>query len=124
MALIQRTSPVDVDEEITLFQTYLFNSVGYVDWACYDRVYANPKRESGYAPERYTLDGDYEETLYDDGFDISSFFIDAPDRTVNPSDDEILVTVSLIVQADLTKLFPAITHRADEQFVNRIIAVS
>ncbi len=113
MALIQKTSPTGIDTPIDDFQVYLYGALAFMDWDCYHRVYFNPG-VNGLVAERYESNGEYDETFYNDDFALTSFFLVAPNRTINEDGIEE-ADVSLIMQADLPVLYPSVTHRADEE---------
>jgi len=118
MALIQKTNPVGVDVQIDEFQVYLYDALGISDWEMYPRAYFNTKGNS-LTPEHYEGSEEYDNVMYDDTHDMSSFFI--TDTTRDIAFDGLATTqVSLIVQADLPALYPLITHRADEELTNAI----
>lgn len=123
MALIKRNTGIDLDAVIHRFQEGVFNLLDTPEYESFDRVYNNPKSSSGTVPEAYILDGDYESTLYDDCVPLSSFFIDDDFREVLDN-GKIKVKVALIFQVNLTEFLPLITHRADEEFNNRILVYS
>lgn len=118
MALVVKTSPVGVDVLIGDFQKYLFNSLGFANWDSYHRVYINPS-ERGLIPERYEGNNEYNEVFYNDNFDITTWFFVASERPITDG-GLVEVTVSMIVQADIQKLYPLVDHRADEELNNAI----
>ena len=117
MALIQKINPLGLDSEIDDFQTFIYPAVGFVDWECYPRIYQNPNSRK-MLPEYYKGNGEYIEVLYDDKYKVTSFFLANEKRKLLEGGDIVEMIVSLIVQADIEKLFPAITHRADEELNN------
>jgi hypothetical protein len=127
MAIVQKTSPVDVDLIIDYHQSYLFNNLSVsgltnsTDWESMPRVYKNPWKR-GKMPELYLGDGEYREVFYDDRFKMSSFYIVGDTRTLD--EGLVQVDVSLIVQADIAKIYPTILHRADEELNNRFVSLS
>lgn len=125
MALITKTDPVGLDIVIDKFQRFLFSRLGFSNWDSYPRIYSNVEHDSEVKnsrrliPEHFSEnDDDYIEIFTDDNADISTFFHASPRRT--HSDMVGFVDVSWIVQVQLDKLFPNITHRADEEFVNAV----
>lgn len=116
MGLIQKTDPVGIDVSIDNFQLHLDNALTFSDWDNYHRVYLNPS-ENGLVPERYKTDGNYNEVFYNDKFNITTWFFTSSERPVGDG-GLVETTVSLIVQADLVKLYPSIAHRADEELNN------
>lgn len=117
MALIPKTDPKGVDIPIDRIQRLLFNKLtaeGWDDYKSYHRVYKNPK-DGGLVPEAYDGDKEYKEVLYNDGLNATSFFTADDNRVLDRASKEYSQTISAIFQVDLIKLFPAITHRADEE---------
>lgn len=121
MALVLKTAPVDIDIVINAHQNYLFGKVltddmvNSTDWESYPRVYQNPWKK-GKTPELYLGNGEYREVFYDDRYKMTSFYIVSNNR---PIVNGIVETeVSLIVQADIEKLFTSVSHRADEELNN------
>lgn len=121
MATIKRkVNPVGVDKVIDKIQDKLSKLFIGVDWIVYPRAYPNPKKISlrSKVPEFFE-DLEYYEIFMDDNHAMTSFFIVSSER---PYDNGIFKTdISLVFQiSELSKLFPSITHRADEEF-NRVI---
>lgn len=117
MANILKTNPVGLDDLINDFQVFIYDKLGLPNWESYPRVYLNPNAR-GRLPEKYETNGEYKEVLYSDKFNMTSFFLADEKRDIIEGSDIMEVDVALIVQADLIKLFPAITHRADEELNN------
>lgn len=115
--LVRKTNPVGIDKVIDDIQVHL-DGVGFVNYGNYPRAYKNPSRfdDRGYIPEIYNDNGDYKEVFYDDTLWISSFFVVGDRREVGTG--KATAPISLIVQANLKQIFPAITHRADEEINN------
>lgn len=121
MAKVQRTNPVALDAAIAKHQDALWSTIKIggspiVNWESYDRVYKNYKKSTGLIPEHFTGGKDYKEVFYNDNFDLTSFYI--ADDSSDLSSGDGVTTVSLIVQANLSNLYPAIAHRADEELRN------
>lgn len=115
---IQRTNPVGIDKEITKLQDRFYDLVSWSDYWSHDRVYLN-LRDNKLVPELYegdstTLNRDYREIYFSDTRTIESYFVVSENRT-QVDLDLFSVDVGMIFQSDLIKLFPAITHRADEE---------
>ena len=124
MSLVQKTDPIGLDVLIDNFQSFLFTALSpvFTAWESYPRVYINPRNDKR-IPEYAKDKNDYKEVFYDDNFSITSFFVANETREIN--DGEIAeVDVALILQADIAKLFPLITHRADEELNNQVYAQS
>lgn len=118
MALVLKTSPVGIDIVIQALQTYLYNNLTtWTNYQSYGRAYLN-ESERGIVAEVYDSKGEYKDCLFDDKFNVTSFFM------VDQSIDYVekgTANVSLIVQANLKKLYPSILHRADEELHNDVI---
>lgn len=119
----RKINPVGIDKVIDAFQTYLDALLQGADWVMYPRVYPNPKKAklNSKVPE-YFEDLEYYETFMDDNHSMTSFFIVSPNRT---QENGLFKTqISLVCQVSrLSDLFPAIQHRADEEF-NRMFVRS
>ena len=109
----QRTNPKGLDVAIIRFQNHLETKLAFSNWDNFDRAYLNEKNPTGLVPEYYDADGEYQEVLYNDTVDISSFFFRS--SKVEKVETGYECDVALIVQCDLPSLFPSITHRADEE---------
>lgn len=126
MSLVTIVDPVGIDILIASIQDRSFNNLitnGVGDWTdanyeSYARAYVNPKKE-GTIPEVYTGDREYKEVLMDDTFVASSFFLVDDSRVFDES--QFTLSISIIYQADIQKLFPSILHRADEEMHKDII---
>lgn len=124
MGLNHRVDPVGIDICIDALQRDLFieltNKFGWRDYDSYDRAYRN-KKGNDTLPEVYIKKGDYKEVLFNDKETVTSFFLADEKRTY---DDKQSYTfhqgVSIIFQANLKKLFPTISHRADEEMIDNI----
>lgn len=117
MANIRKANPVGLDKRIDDFQVYLFDTLGYSNWECFPRVYMN-ESEKGLIPEYYEGTKEYEDVLYNDRVDLSSFFFRSSRE--EREDTGFSCDVALVFQADLPKLFSSISHRADEEFDDSI----
>ena len=126
MAKNQRINPVGIDKPINNFLDYLYSRVKIegvlvTDWEAYDRVYKTQKN-GGLVPEYFTGGVDYKEVFYDDRFSMTSFFV--ADDTIETEGGDAIQEVSLIVQANLSDLYPSIAHRADEEIRNLFMFLS
>jgi len=120
--LVQRIDPRGIDFGIQQIQSELFSELikrGWVDYHSFDRAYRNTKGADK-IPEVYTKDGNYKEALYDDRKAVTSFFLSDEKRTYDYQQFMWTQNVSIIFQANLSKLFPTIKHRADEEMINQI----
>lgn len=119
MALIQKAGPVGIDFEIDKLQSVLYNyltgaNIGWTNYESYPRAEINPKAD-GDIPEYYTGSGEYIEVLMNDAFTVTSFFLVGNTKVYNSGEGRLEANVSLIFQADISKLFPTVPHRADEE---------
>lgn len=115
MAIVKKTNPKGVDKKIDRMQDVLFtnlSALGWTDYEVYPRAYKNYK-ESNRIPEIYIGEGDYNEVLFDDTKNVTSFFL--VDDTTDISERKLTTNVSIIFQANLKSLFPTILHRPDEE---------
>jgi len=120
MALNQKISPVNEDVVIANIQGYLYNDLlanGFTKYESYERIYVNDG-----SPELYLKNGHYKEVYYDDRHFLTSFFILGDNKAVDEFDN-VTVDVSVIFQANLKKLYPSITHRADAEFQRQVQSV-
>jgi len=123
MAKIQRANPVGIDRLISSHQNHLFNRVaisGFTNadsWVSYDRAYGNPT-DGGAIPEHFTGGKDYKEVLFDDRHLMTSFYWMEESQNPN-SDGLIVVTISLIVQAQIGNMYPNDGQRYDEALRNQ-----
>jgi hypothetical protein len=117
MSIIARTSPVGIDQKISIFQSFLYEALGFVDHTSYDRVSLNLKNiggKVGIVPEHFIGGIDYKEVLFDDTCDVSSFFFRVPEKAPHSGGMET-ARVAMVFQAQLDKLFPLAPHRFDEE---------
>lgn len=128
MAINRKINPVGIDVSIDEIQLLLYNELllkGWTNYESYHRVYKN-ESEKGVIPEVYKSDGNYEEVYFNDNFNATSFFI-TDDEYSQKKDASYTSNVKVIFQVKLNKLYPNITHRADEEMhrdVARIIEQS
>jgi hypothetical protein len=121
--VITKTSPQGLDWYIQALQISLHNqlmALWELDvndatqnslYQSYGRAYRN-KTEDGYIAEVYTGSNEYKEVYWDDKLHCISFF-----GLSNNIRQNVLSTadVHLVFFANLAKLKPTITHRADEE---------
>ena len=127
MAINRKPNPTGVDKPIDTLQVLLFNGLvddrGWLNYESYHRAYKNDKTEF-LLPEVFEKDNNYQIALMNDDFNVTSFFLVENKRPIN--DGGITeVTVSIIFQANLKKLFPTapVTSRFDEELINDISSV-
>jgi len=121
MSLIQKNNCKGIDCSIQSFQSQLFSKLDTIwgaDWLCYPRIYKTMnKGQDGntfFKPEY--MDGTFEyetDTLFNDKVDVVSFFL-AGD-SFDLSETRPTGTISLIFSCDVTKLYPTVLHKADEE---------
>jgi hypothetical protein len=117
MALIQKTNPKGVDFMIDAMQSRVYDKLiakGWSNYESYPRAYANVKK-GGTVPEFYLGENEYQEVLMNDKFSVTSFFLVDNARSFDKESGQFTQTVSMIFQADIRKLFPTVSHRADEE---------
>jgi len=122
MSLVQKISPVGIDKSIDALQSYLYGvliAAGWTKYESYPRAYKNPLGENT-IPEVNVGGNDYKEVLFDDKFSVTSFFL-TEDNVTSNTDLVFSQRVSIIFQAVLPELYPAIPHRADAEFIDTIM---
>ena len=122
MALFQRDCPQGIDAGIDILQKDLFIALvksNWTDYDSYDRAYRNI-RGSDKIPEVYKGKGEYKEVLINDNETVTSFFLTDEKRTYDYEKYLWEQNISIIFQANLSKLYPNIVHRADEEMINTI----
>jgi len=119
--LIQRNDPVGLDSVLKTVQSRLFNyltcdCVGWTEYNCYDRGYINPNRDDKnlLQPEHYVKYDQYKGAYHNNKASVESYFIEFDDATVKRG--QYTQKVALIFQGNLSRLYPDIEHRADEEF--------
>lgn len=121
--LIAKTGPVGIDWYIQQLQTYLHGkllaawNLSDAQYIAYGRCYRN-RSDDGYIAENYQGDGNYKEVYWDDAVSAISFF---GTGSTEKNGVEHTADVHLVFFANLKKLKPSITHRADEE-VRRDVA--
>lgn len=124
MPLIRKILPVGIDRIIDSIQVTLFNKLGWdslpsVTYESNHRAYKN-ETEGGIIPEIYDGVKEYREVYFDDTVSANSFFLVDDSRT---GDKLYTIIVSIIFQIKLDKIFPNITHRADEEAHKQVLDV-
>jgi hypothetical protein len=112
MALVQKSNPINEDYAIAVIQTHLYSNLlalGVTNYESYERVYV-----INGSPEIYIGANNYKEVFYDNRFYLTSFFVLGNNKR-KVDDDVFEVDLSIVFQADLNKLYPNITHRADAE---------
>jgi len=120
--LFQRTCPKGIDFGIHILQKELFielTKLGWADYDSYDRAYRNKKGDDK-LPEVYLKDGEYREVLFNDKETVTSFFLADEKRSFDIKENLFTQGISIIFQANLDKLLPNVTNRADEEMINQI----
>jgi hypothetical protein len=92
---------------------------GWRDYSSYPRAYRN-RKDQDTIPEVYTEKGEYKDVLFDDKQAATSFFLSDDKRTYDYGKSLFMQGISIIFQANLKKLFPAIIHRADEEMIDNV----
>ena len=123
MGLIAKHDPVGIDAAISKQQRDLFLELtikhNWRDYVSYHRAYRN-RKDKDLLPEVYTENGEYKEVLFSDRETVSSFYLTDEKRTYDPKKFTWTQGASIISQANLSKLFCDIKHRADEEMIGNI----
>ncbi|HUR65461.1 MAG TPA: hypothetical protein VMZ03_03855 [Chitinophagaceae bacterium] len=119
--LIQKSNPVGIDAAIRNLQTFLHSKLTVLwnvtdQYRCYGRCYRN-KIDGGYIAENYEGEKEYKEVYWDDTLSAISFFGTGSKTTF---DIKNKTDVHLVFFVDLSKIKPAIAHRADEEVRNQV----
>jgi hypothetical protein len=121
--LITKDNPVGIDNAIqklqTIIHTALVSRWGVsADYECYGRCYRN-KKDDGYVAEIFTSGKDYKDAYWNDTLTALSFF-GVSDKVDNDT-GSAKAQVHLVFFVDLSKIKPAIAHRADEEVRQDVI---
>lgn len=116
MAVVLKSAPQGIDTTIDAIQNkmYSYLSGQWSNYQSYHRAYINP-RANGTIFEFYTGNREYTDLLYNDKFDVTSFFVADNNRSFDINNGTFTQKISIIFQAHIQKLYPTITHRADEE---------
>lgn len=116
--LIEKAIPTGVDFHIQRLQKQIYwGLVGAPiqldpdDYKAYGRCYRNAS-DNGYTAENYEGANEYKEVYWDDNLSVISFFGTGATSRVDIMNQ---TDVHFVVFANLAKLYPGITHRADEE---------
>ncbi|HEY4112191.1 hypothetical protein [Puia sp.] len=114
--LYTKTAPVGIDIPIQQAQKKLFNNLSKVwpqgiTYDAHGRCYRN-KKGNGMIAEVFVGNDEYKEVYLNDTLAAISFFGIADKIAIQA---EAIVNVHLVVFANLDKLKPGISHRADEE---------
>jgi len=115
-----KTNPVGIDKKIQKLQTKLYSSLGFSDFEGYGRVYVDTQKDS-IKPIFFVSGNDYKEVLLNDSINGKFFFVE-DDET----DSEMTMSttkVDVIFLVNLSKLYPDIPYRADEEFRQQVYRV-
>jgi hypothetical protein len=118
MALIQKTNPVGVDRMIDRLQTLLYDSLGWTEYDCFPRVYANEYFDSGLIPEHFEFPrdvdiSDYTEVFLNDNLYAQSIIL--IDDMMSVNNKQFKTKANIIFHVNLNDLYPSVEHRADEE---------
>ncbi len=118
MALIQKTNPVGIDRMIDRMQTLIYDELGWLEYDCFPRVYANEHFDRGLIPEHFEFPRDvdideYTDVFLNDNIYAQSIFLTEDMLEVN--NKQFKTKVHLIFHVNLNDLYPSIEHRADEE---------
>lgn len=110
------SNPTGIDWHLQQAQGKLYAHLqkvwGAGDYHCYGRAYRNAATGGGYIAEVYEGEGRYKEVYWDSQLSAISFFGIGPKSTKEAAHQ---LDVHLVFFANLEKLKPGITHRADEE---------
>ncbi|UXO94051.1 tail terminator protein [Pseudanabaena phage Pan5] len=126
--LIQRTNPVGADVQIQRFQSLIHSGLvkkwgiqaNDTVYRCYSRCYRN-KTTDGYIAENYEGSNEYKEVYWDDTLSALSFFGLSGPADFNTG--TMTTGVHLVFFVNLQKLYPSISHRADEEVHKDVLSV-
>lgn len=120
----RKANPVGIDYVIDELQLKLSDQLLYItDWAGYEsyhRAYKN-KKNGDTVPEIYITDENHKDVLFDNKKKVSSFFLSEDERGYDVNTGLFTQDISLIFQAQLNKIYPLVTTRADEEMIQDII---
>ena len=131
MGIVIKNNPIGIDKVITNLQEGMYTALienGWTNYDCYHRAYKNVKNvgSGDYIPEVYTADsvqsGQYEEVLLNDRVNSTSFFIAGNNTPYDNSSGLFKNDISIIFQINSENLYSNVTHRADEEAKNDVIA--
>lgn len=118
-----KVTPVGIDLAIDNIQKttydFLTNSEGWTNYESYPRAYKN-RRDKNIIPEIAIDQEEYIEVLYDDKFNVTSFFL-VEDKSGADSNEVFTGELSMIFQGDIQKLYGGVPHRADEEMHDSIL---
>lgn len=114
MALITKISPKGIDLAIDMVQRDIYRAltVSISNYESFARCYVVEK--DGMRIPTIFNGADYLDVLYDEKYNLTSFFHALDDAEY--SEGATRQTVDIIFQGNLKKMFPLIPHRADEEF--------
>ena len=116
-----KISPVGIDGKLNALQSYLYAKLNAL-WAAtkgsalaydaYGRIYKNDVNGT-FKPEAFVGGKDYADVFGDDRLDALSFFHVSDTKKINQINFEANVEIYFFV--NLSKIYPAIIHRADSE---------
>lgn len=126
MAIVSKTNRDGVDTVIEQLQQKFYAMLpGFWNSSAVYQSYprANKNKKGDQTIPEISLDKkDYAEVLFNDKFDITSFFLVDNERTFKDEYKQIHHRISLIFQADLVALYGS-TERMDETFNTHVLRV-
>ena len=119
MAIVSKINRDGVDVVIeNLQQSFYPSLLGYWDatsvYESYPRANKNYRKDN-ILPEISLNQKEYSESLLNDGYSVTSFWLDNDTRVYQDANSQIKQNISVIFQADLIKIYGE-TERLDEQF--------
>lgn len=109
-----KTGPIGIDIPIQKMQSYLYDKLTAkwnTDYMSYGRAYRN-QTDTGYTPEVYVGNNEYQDVYFDDTVAALSFFGVGEQVSVNKSN--IVADVFMVFMVDLSKIKPG-ANRNDEE---------
>ena len=126
--IVTKINAEGVDAKIHQLQEHLERNVIVegldisANWENNHRAYLNPQRNqestTNYQTiEVYSENGEYRDVFIDNQIWVKSYFLVGRKRE-QISPDQFETDLSLIIQSNLDKVLPGVTHRADEEWLN------
>ena len=124
MALILKDTCTGIDCLITKIQNKLNDGLSWTNWENNNRAYVNEiikDKQNVLVPEIYDSKKEYREAYYNDGFSAINFFILESGYSHNNGFNNGILQAYF--QVNLGKLYPAITHRADNEARTEVVKI-
>jgi hypothetical protein len=103
---------------VGIWQSLIYDELGWLEYDCFPRVYANEYFDAGRVPEHFEFPrdvdiSDYTEVFLNDNIYAQSIFL--ADDMLEVNNKQFKSKVHLIFHVNLNDLYPSIEHRADEE---------